>query len=321
MPNLINNSAELKAHFAGLSLNFNWPNIKSYEEDVERDVIAETIGPEALEYFQGNLDGLTSVKQQVLILLQRSTAYLTVLQWTQFALFQFEDKALFIAKTASGLIPSDKKLIDLKAKCEELGFNFLDKAIDLMERNLDQFPDYRDSAIRLSFNTGFMKTGIEFSAQRNISNSRVTFLSMYAIMLEVQDECLPGAMTPAYYDLFKERYLDDDLSPDEKKLLPLIRKSVAMFTIAEACKQLPVQIKANGLFINKYLNSIDYAMKDPAGLAEKQFLQDDHEEKGSRFLGKLKDLVTELGGTLPGYIAPVVVDVQVNCKESGLYLQ
>ena len=48
------------------------------------------------------------------------------------ALFQFEDKALFLAKTTSGAIPSDKKLNDLRRTAEEKGFKFLDDAIDLL---------------------------------------------------------------------------------------------------------------------------------------------------------------------------------------------
>lgn len=319
MSNLINSAAELKANFAGLSLNFSWPNIKSYQEDVERDIIAETIGADALDYFTGNLTGLAGVQLQALTLLQRSSAYLTILRWSQFALFQFEDKALFLAKTTSGAIPSDKKLTDLRSTCEESGFNFLDKAIDLMERNLDLFPSYRDSGIRQSFNQGFMCTAIEFDKERSICRSRLTFLSLFTAMLDIQEDSLPAVMTDAYYQLFKERYLDGDLSADEKKLMPFIRKAVAMLTVAEGCKQLPVKVRANGLFINRYANSVDYGMQDPAGMAQADYLREDHEEKGARWLGKLRAYMIANAGTLPGYTAPVDEDINVNDKCSGLY--
>jgi hypothetical protein len=319
MPNLINSSADLKANFGSLSLNFTWPNIKSYAEDAERDLIGTTIGPEALTWFQGNLNGLATVPAMALTYLQRSVSYLTLLKWSQTALFQFEDKALFLAKTTIGAIPSDKKLIDLRKYCEEEGFKFLDKAIDLMENNLASFTQYRDSPARQILNRGFIKTAVDFSQQRNINNSRLTFLSMFYFMLDIQDEKLPDVMTPVYYALFKSRYLADALTPSELKILPLVKKSIAMYTVAEACKQLPVVFNSGGLYINKFQGRQDYEMNDPAEISRLQYLANDHNEKGERYLLQVQAYITANAADFPGYILPVVKDVKVNREKSGLY--
>ncbi|MGY0037638.1 hypothetical protein [Pedobacter sp. NJ-S-72] len=110
MAHLINNIEELKANFSALDSNFNWPSIKSFVEDVETDIITETIGEDTLLYFQGNLTGLTGKSLQVLQTLIRSVAYLSVLRWSQTAIFRLTDKALFVAKSADGVIISDKKI-------------------------------------------------------------------------------------------------------------------------------------------------------------------------------------------------------------------
>ncbi|RVU01084.1 hypothetical protein EOD41_10745 [Mucilaginibacter limnophilus] len=320
MPNLINNSAELKANFGALSLSFTWVNISSFVEDVERDIIAEAIGFDALEYFITNSSSLTGVRKQALILLQRSVSYLTIHRWSHTALYQFEDKALYVAKSTGGAVISDKKLKDLRVFCEEQGFIFLDKAIDLMERNLVEFPDYADSGTRQDLLQGFIKTAADFSKYRNIRSSRITFLSVYADMLEVQDQQLPNYMTPAYYAVYKEKYLDGELSLDEQKLLPLIKKAVAMLTVAEACKHLPVKVTGDGLFINRYNNSIDYEMADPAAAAQVQFLQDDHQDRGERALNKLKEFITDNPLFFPGYVAPTASNIQLNDECSGIVM-
>lgn len=317
--NLINNGVELKANFGTVSLNFTWANFSSFVEDVERDTIAEAIGQEALDYFIVNLLTLEGVELKTLQLLQRSVAYLSIYNWSQTALFQFEDKALFLAKTTNGAIPSDKKLRDLRTYCEEKGYNYLDRAIDLLENNLEVFAAYADSPARISNHRAFIKTAAEFSKIRTINNSRLTFLSMYSVMLDVQSERLPNFMTQAYYEIFLEKYLDDDLTADEKKVLPYVQKAVAMLTISEACKSLPVEISAKGLFINRFGNSVDYEQKDAASQAQQDKLQGDYADKGDQALNKLKAYLVDNALLLPGYIAPVVVDIPLNDQCSGLF--
>lgn len=320
MPNLINSAADLKANFSALSLNFKWENISSYAQDAETDIIGKAISPEALLWFQTNLTGLAGVQLQALNWLQRSVSYLTVLKWSQTALFQFEDKALFMAKTTAGVIPSDNKLVKLRTHCSEEGFKFLDKALDLMENNLGSFDTYATSATRLELNKGFIKTAIDFSKQRNISNSRLTFLSMYYFMIDIQEEKLPDILTPAYYDLFKTAYFSDTLDAEAAKLLPFIKKALAMLTIGAACKQLPVQFNSGGLFVNRYEDHLDYGIKDPADQSRLQFLADDHDEKGERYLQQLQDYINTNFALLAGYVAPPVVpDCDVNSKDSGLF--
>jgi hypothetical protein len=317
--NLINNAAELKANFGSLSLNFTWPNISSFAGDVERDIIGAAIGTDALSWFTDGLLTLDGISKQALTYLQRAVSYLTITKWSQTALFQFEDKALFLAKTTTGAIPSDKKLYDLRRYCEEEGFKFLDKALDLMENNLASFTQYRDSDTRQALNQGFIKTAIDFSAQRNINNSRLTFLSMFYFMIDIQEDKLPELMTPEYYALFKERYMAGTLADGELKLLPLLKKGVAMHTVAAACKQLPVQFTSGGLFLNKYDSRADYGTQDPADASRLQYLADDHSEKGDRFFSKIQVYMAANAGDLPGYVLPVVTDVNVNCEHNGIY--
>jgi hypothetical protein len=263
MATLINDIIDLKANIGAIDANFTWKSMQSFVEDVERDIIAETIGDDALAYFANHPTLATGVYPKVYVLIKRSEAYLSILKWSQTALYRFTDKALVVAKSTEGVIISDKKLRDLRNYCEETGFNFLDKAITLMEAHLDQFTDYADSAVRQTMMRGFIKTAADFDLQRSINKSRITFMSLSAIMIDVQDERLPLIMGDVFYEGFKERVLDGDLTINEKKLLPLVKKAIAFHTLARACNELPIKITDKGLLINRYNDTREYDQADP----------------------------------------------------------
>ncbi|MGY0037637.1 DUF6712 family protein [Pedobacter sp. NJ-S-72] len=188
-----------------------------------------------------------------------------------------------------------------------------------MEANLSLFPAYAESGLRQNLLRGFIKTA-DFSLQRNINNSRMTFLSLMEIMLTVQDSVLPHVMGQEYYEVFKEKFFDDDLSLTEKKALPLIKKAIAPLTIAQACKELPVKLNSRGLFINKFVDTKEYDQQEPADAARTQYLCDDHQEKGERRLVDLRDFLIKNAGSLPGFIPPSVISVNYNAEDSGIYL-
>ncbi|MBS7565154.1 hypothetical protein KHS38_12135 [Mucilaginibacter sp. Bleaf8] len=318
MNRLLNSTEELKAHFATVDGNIKWPSFKSFEEDAERDVIEPAIGQDTIDVLTGNAGTLDGVKLQALELLQRSAAYLTVLNWSQTSTFRITDQALYISKGNDGVVISDKKLRDFRSHCETAGYNFLDKAIDLMERNLVLFPSYADSGVRQEQMKNFIRTAIEFSAQKNIRNSRVTFLAMRETMLDVEDHYLPVAMG-AYYPVYKERFLDDDLSQPEKVLLPMIRKAVAFLTIAGS-GDLPLQFTADGIFVSRLNSSMDFEQRDPADQARIQYQLDDLRDKGMRKLNELRTHLIDNATAYPDFQFTAAPDVEVNSKDSGLFI-
>lgn len=316
--NLINSTVELKAHFATVDGNIAWSSLKTYLEDAERDHIEPAIGPDALIYFAGNLQGLDGVKLRVLQLLQRSAAHLTILNWSQTSPFRITDKALYISKGGDGVVISDKKLRDFRSYCETAGLNFLDQAIELMEANLVQFPAYAESGTRQEQQQCFIRTAREFSRLKSIRDSRHTFTMLRPAMLEAEDHFLPVAMG-AYYQVFKERFLDDELSIAERALLPMVRKAIAFLTLATA-GDLPLQFTADGIFINRYGNSIDYEQKDPAEQSRINYALADLREKGMRKVNELRQYLIDNVSSYPDFDYTPVPEEPVNDKDSGLFI-
>ncbi len=319
MSTLISSIEDLKSNLGAIDADMNWESMQSFVEDVERDIIAETIGDDALAYFAGNPTLTTGVFPKAFALIKRAEAYLSILKWSQTSLYRLTDKSLYIAKNTDGVVISDKKLRDLRNYCEESGFNFLDKAIGLMEANLDQFTAYAESGVRQSLLHGFIKTAADFDLQRSINKSRITFMSMSAIMLDVQDEYLVPVMGKTFYDNFKERYLDDDLTADEKKLLPLIKKAVAFLTIGRACSELPIKITDKGLLINRYNNTQEYDQQDPASAARIDYLQEDILEKGRRKLSELTAELVANASLYTEFVPPATETNTPNDCDSGIF--
>lgn len=319
MANLINSVAEIKANYAAVDGNMEWDSFESYCQDVERDIIADTaIGSDALNYFIGNLNALDGIKKDVLTRLQRASAYLTVHKWSFSAAFRLTDQALYVTKGKDGAIISDKKLRDLRTYLEETGYMHLDKAIDLMEGNLDQFPAYADSGLRQQVQQAFIRTAADFSRQKSIKDSRVTFMALYTNMLDVQDRRLPDAFGD-YYELFKERFLDDELSPEEKKLLPAVKKAIAFLTLAES-SDLPLQITGEGIFINRGNGSTDYEQRDPADELRIKYAFEDLRDKGNRKIQELKQYLVTNSILYPDFTPPQIEDTEVNNDCSGIII-
>jgi hypothetical protein len=317
---LINDAATLKANIGSIDANFTWGAISSFVQDVERDIITEAIGPEALLYFEGNLTLSDPTFQKALQLMQRAEAYIAIFKWSQFALYRITDKSLYVAKNGDGVIISDKKFRDFKTAAEEAGFNFLDKAIAVMEANLTTFAAYAASGTRATLMQGFIVTAADFHLQRSIDNSRLSFMSMHQIMLDVQDDFLPDILGAAYYPVFLDSFLDGDLTSDELKLLPFIKKAIAFLTVSRAVKQLPAKITSKGIMINKYNDNREYEQQEPAELARIEYLSDDSLEKGQRKLYDLKNFLVANSSLYPNFILPVTVTVTPNCADSGTFL-
>ncbi|HVW97501.1 MAG TPA: DUF6712 family protein [Mucilaginibacter sp.] len=320
MATLISDIATLKSNFSGIDANFSWASIKSFVEDAERDIIADAIGDEAVTYFQENPNLNDATFQKARSLIMRAEAYLSVLRWSQTAVFRMTDKSLYVAKSSDGAIISDKKLRDLRNYCEENGYRYLDKAIATMEGAIDTFAAYRDGEARQATLQGFITTAADFNAQRRIDNSRLTFISIGAMMLDAQDEYLPPVMGAAWYVDYKSRYISGGLTVAEKKLLPIIKKAVAFLTISRACRELPVKVGAKGLLINRYNNSNEYDQQDPADAARADFMVDDNQDKGQRKLDELKNFLVANATDYPDYIPPATPDVTENDDPcSGIY--
>ncbi|MBE7178185.1 MAG: hypothetical protein INR69_17415 [Mucilaginibacter polytrichastri] len=316
MPKLLHNTDELKAAYGAIDANFTWSNIESAVNDAETDHIEKTIGPEELTTIAGDATGDRAKAKELLV---KACAHLSIYIWSQTALYRLNDASLSVAKDSGGVIISDKKLRDFRNYSHDKAFGYLDEAVFLMESRLADFPAYADSKERMDIRWTFIPTAIDFKRMVRSNLTRPALLSYLPVMQDAENQHLPLVMTPAYYEIFKERYLDGELSPAELKLLPMVQKASAHLTLCRVYED-PTVTGDDGTMVSRLGNSIDYEQRDPASAQLLAQLAGRQQENAEAALRMVKMYLQRNASDYPDYNPPVRASVEVNSKCSGLFI-
>jgi hypothetical protein len=318
MARLLSNETELKANFASLDVNANFSGFKSYVEDAE-DTLADIVGYHVINSLADQKESEDPVVKRAVSFMSRAVAHLGIYIWSKTAMYKITEGVLMLVKSEKGAIISDKKLQDLHGYCQDTGYNFLDRAIKVMEGNLAKFPIYASSDERMSARRYFIQTAGDFSAYHSIGNSRITYQSLLPVMADVEERFLPVYMGEEFYMNYKEAYLNETADSDFKKLLPFIKKAIVLLTVSESFNRLPVQLKASGLFIDSFTSTTEYEQKLSPDLTEKERLRAYYFNLGESTLLKLRQYIIKNAALYPEFIPPVNTIISINSKESGLY--
>lgn len=111
-----------------------------------------------------------------------------------------------------------------------------------LDENKENYPQYTSSTAFERSKELFIQTVDEFNDVYNIGNSHRTFVRLKSVLRNVQNEQIRDVLGEAYYLELLEKFIDEDLNPDDKNVLRELRKSLVFFTISEACRLMPVQI-------------------------------------------------------------------------------
>jgi hypothetical protein len=318
MPRLLSDKIELKANFAALEVNAEFGGFKSFIDDAE-DTLAEIVGYHVINGLAEAKDSTDPVVKRAVTAMSRAVAHLGIYIWSKTAMYKISEGVLMLVKSEKGAIISDKKLQDLHGYCQDTGYKFLDKAIALMEANLAKFPLWAQSDERLRSRQYFIQTAGDFSAFHSIGESRITYQSLMPIMADVEERFLPVYMGEEYYLTFKELYVEEMASADDKKLLPYIKKAIALITVSDSFNRLPVQLKAGGLFIDSFTSTTEYEQKLSPDQKEKDRLRGYYFNLGESTLLKLRQYLNKNASLYPEYTPAAPGLASINTKESGVY--
>lgn len=318
MPRLLSNEIELKANFAALEVNAVFSGFQSFVDDAE-DILAEIVGYHVINFLAEQKETEDPVIKRAVTFMSRAAAHLGIYIWSKTAMYKITNGVLMLVKTDKGAIISDKKLQDLHGYCQETGYTFLDRAIRVMEGALNKFPLYEESEERLKSRSSFIQTAGEFSGYHSIGESRITFQSLLPIMADVEERFLPAYMGEEFYLTYKDAFLNETADADYKKLLPFIKKAIALLTVSESFNRLPVQLKASGLFIDSFTSTTEYEQKLSPDQKEKERLRGYFFGLGESTLLKLRTYLVKNAVLYPEFTPPAAAITSVNAKESGLY--
>lgn len=127
---------------------------------------------------------------------------------------------------------------------------FSDKAHDGVEILLNYlfvnkatYPLWTASEEYTQFESLLIKTGNEFTKYYTLYQPSRTFFSMKSLVADAQEDYLLSAIGENLLNYFLQM---DNPDSDEKKIVKLLKKALAFFSVQRACEHYPVRFNENG---------------------------------------------------------------------------
>lgn len=128
-----------------------------------------------------------------------------------------------------------------------------DRLIKFLDDNFDKAPISTTWATSEAYGLSklcFINSATEFDAIFPIEKSRRFFLAVLPLIKENELLRIRPVLGITLFDAMKEKIKDQDLTIDEKALLPFINVPLVLMTMRDAVKRLSVQVLPNGVFQN-----------------------------------------------------------------------
>jgi hypothetical protein len=192
------------------------------------------------------------------------------------------------------------------------GYTALELFLEFLEDNEDDYPLWKNNTTVYNKNKSlFINTAADFRTYYSKSISRYTFEMLRSLIEDIEIFAILPMMGQDQFDDLKDGVLNKDLSEEEDKLIPLIGKVVAHFTIEEAFKRHWIQIDGNKIVQVELLDSQSYE-KQGVPTREKLSLAIRHaDEYANRHTSILKKFLTDNIDDYPLYKA------YIEAKESA----
>lgn len=189
---------------------------------------------------------------------------------------------------------------ELKATLAQRAADSIEILLNYLFNHTDDYADTWKLSEQYSRLKGMLiKSGTEFTGLYELFQPNRSFFAMAAIMDEVQEELISTSIGE---DLVT--YLAATLTEEEeKKIQKQVKKALAYYTIARACKQFPVRFDSNGFTV---LNSggdgdnPETAGRAPADVPMFRLKMEEAASQGEAFLKKAKKRAADYradGGT------------------------
>ncbi|MEN9907145.1 MAG: hypothetical protein RLZZ540_286 [Bacteroidota bacterium] len=231
MPRIINNIADLKRHII-VSATFDFAKVLPFSKRVERKIILDLIGrPQynnivAHAFQEGNTDPINQVRELFEEAIANSSLLLAL-------------PTINVLVTNSGTKTSENKEAvntdwkekrDLNRSLFKIYNEAIDDAFQIMEENIQGFPEWRDSKYYTVFKDFIVSQTSLFNDHFSIQKNRQTFLALKPYMREVEDQYLKSMLGSCTLDFLKTTSTNAIVLEAQE----IARKAVVAFTVAKA---------------------------------------------------------------------------------------
>lgn len=197
----------------------------------------------------------------------------------------------FAVVSNNDLVPASKDRVNrFQQQLEVDGWNAVEQLLRFLEKNKDKYPLWTESDAYTMHVRNFINSAEEFDKIIPINKSRLKFRELRAEMDNVEILQVIPVMGEDMAEEIKEQLKDNNLSPQNKRILPVIRRAVANLVAAR------VNILGNNQEKIKHLKTTT--------AAGNQIPQSSNHVKGDvgeRFLSELRRMLDSAPDDYPLY--------------------
>lgn len=310
-----------------VSMTENIEVLKTFLASAESQFIKPLIGKEQFDVFcdvykesGNNLNNLESeVVKSAMLELQKAVANLGYLLGMPVLNVSVGPSGVQIFSNTDTKSAFQWQVDDLKRSLLELGYNAIEQLFDVMENNLDLFPEYEASEEKKRLEQNLIESAIDFDNYYFIRQSRFTFSTMIYIMFRIEKQ----VVEPMFGREYLEKLRLDNLEGKNKILVnEYLKPGIALLTIAKAVVERIVVLDNGVASVN--LNGNFHAVRDKSA-DERELLMltiNQLTEDGNMFLQNGMDYVLANAAEMEGFIPQEIKRGRfkaVNKPERGIF--
>lgn len=286
MARLIENIEDLKKHIV-VSATFDFKKVLPYAERSERKLILKLIGLDQYDtivlhqYVEGDFSPINLVRK----LFGEAIAHwslLLALPTINILISNSGTKTVEVDKTA----PADwRDKRDLSRSLFKTFNEALDDAFQIMEENVDDFPEWQVSKYYTIFKELIVQQTSQFNDYYNIRENRQTFIALKSPMREVEDQYLLGLLGECTLNFLKSKSND----PIVNKAQEYARKAVVALTVAKVAVTGTFEFTDSSFTVSS--DQLPWEKQQVLEKADREDLKKDRQTAGEENLKLLKKII------------------------------
>jgi hypothetical protein len=314
---LINDIADLKRHII-VSATFDFNKVLPFAKRVERKIILDLIGQDQYDSIIVHtlVPENTAPINQVKELLEEAVSNYSLL---------LAMPTINVLITNSGIKTSENKEAtnadwkdkrDLSRSLLKTYNEALDDAFQIMEENVTDFPEWRDSKYYTIFKDLIVSQTTIFNDHFSINKNRQTFFALKPYMREVEDQYLKAMLGAETLALLKTKSEVTIIN----QAVDIAQKAIVAFTVAKAAITGTFTFTDSSFTIAS--DQMPWEKQNELSKEDRNDLKKDRQNAGEEYLKSLKKLIILYPLMFPAYQDKTESGItdKIIRKKSGLFL-
>jgi len=321
MARLINSTEELSSVMGAVNADLNFATIQSFIDDAELNHVIPAIGYGLYDALTAG--GVLSDKQtRAKAMLQKAVANFAVHYFVAFGAVRIAETGIMVLKDNRQLPASDKKTYLLRMQSRADGYKALEAAINYLESNQADFPQYIADDAHANNRSLYVNTTAAFSQGFELRDNAEVFQRLRGVIKTVEENYIDPLLGDTLSAALRQAILDNSTTDAQKKLIAKIASASAPLTIAEAIPYRLINFDSEGLVTATLKGNIENVEVSTEGdLRRLQGVMNATLAKGQSELAKLTKFLNNNAADYTGYTAvDLSANSHINDTDRGLYL-